>query len=403
MYAKSLKCISCQSEYELSPIYECKACGGILNVTFKYEDSIVKELKTNKRVNNRSDLLPIKMEYVISMGEGNTPLLKAERLAKRIGIDKLLLKCEFCNPSGSFKDRPISVGISKALEFGYKKVIVASSGNGAAAVSAFAAKAGLESLILVPEKTSPEKIKQAAVCGARIIKVEGPYSNCYRLANEICSSTGGIFNLTTTFINPYTLEGDKIIAFELLSQMGEVPDAIFVPIGAGPLLVGIFKGYEELKSMGIIDELPKMVGVQAEGCSPISRAFLTGKQEVVSDDNPITVVGGICDGLTGYSKDGTYTLNTIRKSNGFAIHCDDKSILEAQIWLAADEGAFVEPSSAAVVAAILKSRNGKTIGVDEKVVALLTGHGLKDMGSVKLNIDVPTIPNNLERLLELIG
>ena len=185
--------------------------------------------------------------------------------------------------------------------------------------------------------------------------------------------------------------------------MEEYLDSIYVPIGAGPLLVGIFKGYEELKGMGVIDKLPKMVGIQAEGCSPIARAFLEDKKEVDSDDNPHTIAGGICDGLTGYARDGTYTLDTIRKSNGFAIYCDDKSILEAQRWLAVDEGAFVEPSSAAAIAAIVKSLQEKTIGKGETVIALLTGHGLKDMSNVKLTIDLPTVPNDLSKLLELVG
>ena len=403
MYAKSLKCVSCHSEYPLSPIYECKECGGILNVTFDYDDSIAEGLKKNKSVPRKVDLLPVKPECAVNIGEGNTPLVEAKKTAQRIGISKLLLKCEYCNPTGSFKDRPVGVGISKAVEFGYKKVVVASSGNGAAAVAAFAAKAGLEALIFVPEATPPEKIKQAAFYGARVIRVEGTYSNCFRLAKEV-SNRSGVFNLTTTFINPYTVEGDKIVAYELFEQMdGEVPDAIYVPIGAGPLLVGIFKGYEELKSLGVIDKLPKMVGVQAEGCSPIAKAYLAGKLEVESQDSPRTIAGGICDGLTGYSKDGTYTLDAIRRSNGFAVYCDDDSISEAQRWLATDEGAFVEPSSAAAVAAILKSINEKTIDKDENVVALLTGHGLKDMGNVKLSIEVPTVPNDLSKLVELIG
>ena len=403
MYAKSLKCIACQTEYPLAPIYECEVCGGILNVIFDYGELVSEELKKSKRVGNKTDLLPVNPEYLVSIGEGNTPLIKTDKLARRIGIENLLLKGEYCNPTGSFKDRPVSVGISKALEFKYRNVVVASSGNGAASVAAFAAKAGLKALIFIPEATATEKIRQAAFYGAKVIKVEGPYSNSFRLAKEVSQSTGEFLNLTTTFINPYTVEGDKLVAYELFAQMdGLVPDSIFVPIGAGPLLVGIFKGYEELKSMGVIDRLPKMVGVQAEGCSPIARAFIEGRQEVESDDNPSTVAGGICDGLTGYSKDGTYTLSTIRRSNGFALHCNDKSILEAQRWLSEDEGVFVEPSSATAITGIMKSVQENMTGRGETVVALLTGHGLKDMVNVKLNIDVPTVPNDVSRLLELV-
>ncbi len=400
MYAKSLKCVLCQTEYPLIPMYECEVCGGILSVTFDYPDSFRKHIAKSLSLDYTAQLLPINPKHFISIGQGNTPLQIANRLASRLGIKQLLLKCEFTNPTGSFKDRPVSVGMAKALEFGYKKVIVASSGNGAAAVSALAAKAGLEALIFVPESTPPEKVKQAAFYGARVIKVEGPYSNSFKLAKEICQNEHEFFNLTTTFINPYTVDGDKIVAYELFHQMqGVVPDTIFVPIGAGPLLVGIFKGYQELRDMGVISKLPKMIGVQAEGCSPIARAYKNNETEVQSDDHPKTIAGGICDGLTGYSKDGTYTLSIIRKSKGLALFCNDSAILEAQKWLAVDEGIFVEPSSAAAITAVEKTLQEHTIDTDEVVVTILTGHGLKDMASVKLSMDIQSVANDVNQVI----
>jgi len=402
MYARGLKCISCKKEFPLTQLYECDSCGGILDVIYDYE-----ELKNNcKRCfdlkNKCSDLLPVRPDKYISLGEGNTVLIEADRLARRLDLKRLLLKCEFSNPTGSFKDRPVSIGISKAVEFGYKKVVVASSGNGAAAVAAYAARAGLEAVILVPDSTPSEKVRQSSFYGATVIRVEGPYSNCFNLAKEV-GQKFNIFNLTTTFINPYTLEGDKMVAFELLDQMeGSVPGVIYVPIGAGPLLVGIYKGYNELYILGKVNKLPKMAGIQAEGCSPIARAFLSNQSEVKSEDNPHTVAGGICDGLTGYSKDGTYTLNTIRQSKGFSIYCSDESIIEAQKWLAKDEGVFVEPSSAAAVAGIVRSIEENRISKDSVVVALLTGHGLKDVGKVQLERDIPVIPNDVGKLIELL-
>lgn len=402
MYAKFLKCTSCDKEYPLEPLYECSVCEGILKVVYNYDDSIVNELIESKSVKHYSDLLPINHGSAISIGEGNTPLIRAKRLGFRLGIKELFLKCEYCNPTGSFKDRPVSIGISKAVEFGFSKVVVASSGNGASAVAALAAKAGLKALIFVPESTPTEKVKQAAFYGAKVFKVNGPYSNSYQLAKQVSFQTREVFNLTTTFINPYTVEGDKLIAYELYKQMGGiVPNAIFVPIGAGPLLVGIYKGYEELKMMGIISDLPRMVGVQAEGCSPIAKAFLAGEQHVKSDDHPKTIAGAICDGLVGYSKDGDFTLEIIRKSNGFAMMCDDQSILQAQRWLAIDEGSFVEPASATSIVAIEKSIGENKINENQIVVCLLTGHGLKDVGNLDLNIEIPTLKENETQILNL--
>ena len=154
--------------------------------------------------------------------------------------------------------------------------------------------------------------------------------------------------------------------------------------------------------MGVIDKLPEMVGVQSEGCSPITRAFLADNKEVESDGNPITVAGEICDGLTGYSKDGTYILGMIRNSNGFNVHSDDKRVLDTQKWLAVDERAFAKPSSAAAISSLLRSLHEKAIGNGETVVAFLTGHGLNDMNNVKLTIDILTVPNDLSKLLKLM-
>lgn len=403
MYARSLRCVICQTQYPLEPIYECKNCGGILAVTYDYPSSIASELRNNGKVELKLNLLPIYPEYAISIGEGNTPLIKAGKLAQRINAANLFLKCEFCNPTGAFKDRPVSVGVSKANEFGYKKVVVASSGNGAAAVAALAAKAGFDALIFVPESTPPEKVRQTAFYGAKVIKIEGPYSNSFTLAKDVSQTSREVYNITTTFINPYTVDGDKIIAYELFEQLnGKVPDCIFVPIGAGPLLVGIFKGYEEMKNLDIIDKVPKMVGVQAEGCSPIARAFIEGRNEVTADEHPQTIAGAICDGLSGYAQDGTFTLNIIKRSGGYALYCDDEKILEAQNWLAADEGAFVEPASASVIAAINYSLSAKLIGPEDTVVAILTGHGLKDMGNVTLRSEIETVPFDIEKIKKII-
>lgn len=403
MFADHLKCVSCNTTFPLDNQYECLECGNIIEVQYDYDKIAGSNLAAEESTRNYYwDLLPVNKKKAVSIGEGQTALVKSQKLAKRIGLKKLFFKCEFSNPTGSFKDRPVSVGMSKAVEFGYDKAIVASSGNGAGSVAAYAARAGIEAIVLVPEETPLEKVTQACAYGAKVIKVQGPYSNCFNLA-KAASEQFNIFNLTTTFINPYTVEGDKLVSFELIEQMGgTIPDIVYVPIGAGPLLVGIHKGYREYKRLFNSTHVPKMAGIQAEGCSPIAQAFLAGKSSVTAVENPHTIAGGICDGLYGYSKDGTHTLNIIKQSNGFALFVSDHQIKEAQEWLAEDEGLFVEPSAAAGVAALVKSLKEKRIHNKETIVVILTGHGLKDMSQLTTGVEIPTISNEVNQLIKMI-
>ncbi|WP_047151851.1 threonine synthase [Aneurinibacillus tyrosinisolvens] len=392
MQAVGLRCIICHTMYPLDPLYECDKCHGILEVYYDFS-----------KAKDPFALLPITSKKRISLDEGATGLLLAKNLSKRLGLKTLLLKCEFTNPTGSFKDRPVSIGISKALEFGFQKVIAASSGNGAASVAAYSACAGLEAIILVPDTTPVEKVKQTLAYGASVVRVTGPYSNCFSLAKEIGEKLN-IFNLTTTFLNPYTVEGDKVVAHELFKQLnGSIPDVIYVPIGAGPLLVGIYKGFQECQQFHPFEKLPRMAGIQAEGNNPIASAFLHGKSVVCSEPNPRTIAGGIADGLVGYEKDGTYTLQIVKQSNGFVIDVADSNILEAQMWLLRDEGLFVEPSAAAGIAGLARSLKDNRIHKDDNVVVILTGHGLKDMGSVNIVGDVPLIQNNLDEFIKIFN
>lgn len=373
-----LHCTSCSRDIMdvNGAIYLCPYCGGILETVFTYKQQFIELIQNGNFA--IADVLPFDSSAYIDIGQGNTPLLQAGYLSDKYGV-QLYLKCEYQNPTGSFKDRPVSCGISKAVSMGYRRAVVASSGNGAAAVAAFAAKVGMQACIYVPESTPEEKVKQAKMYGGKVFRVQGPYSNSYRAALE--DGEEGTCNLTTTFLNPFTIDGDKVVAYELYLAMG-VPDAIYVPIGAGPLLVGILKGFEELRTLGIIDILPRMVGVQALGCSPVVTAFERGER-VCSDSAPSTIAGGICDGLVGYEQDGNYTLSAVCRSHGICVAVSDEEICYAQSRLARSEGIFVEPSSAAAIAAI--SRTARQLaGEGGRVVALLTGHGLKDMKNAQI-------------------
>lgn len=394
--AKGLQCTKCGKVFPHSPIYECDACGGILEVFYDYTGL------SPQRLSETRALLPNLGDTSLSLGEGNTSLIRAKRLAERLGLENVLLKCEFNNPTGSFKDRPASVGVAKAIDFGYQRVIAASSGNGAAATAAYSARAGLTAVILVPKSTPNEKVLQTQAYGATVIRIDGQYSDCFGLAKQV-SDAANMYNVTTTFHNPYTVEGDKVVGYELYEQTAQLAiDSIFVPIGAGPLLVGTYKGFEDYQRIYKEISLPQMVGIQASGNNPIVRAYQSESAQVIAQPIANTIAGGIADGLVGYTKDGDHTLRYIHQSNGFALDVSDSEILEAQHWLAVDEGLFVEPSAAASVAGIARGAREKDFALDACVVAILTGHGLKDMVNIGQRQEIVTVPNNLQRLMELL-
>ncbi|MEI3605193.1 threonine synthase [Pseudogracilibacillus sp. SE30717A] len=395
-----LKCIECSEHFEVKPLYKCPNCNGILDVVYDVKNEKLRDLTSSNDLKQTFIFHDHKTDNLL--GEGNTPIVSLSKTARRVHTGNLYAKCEFLNPSGSFKDRPVAAGIKKALEFGYEKIIVASSGNGAASVSAFAARFGLDCIILVPESTPDEKVKQAHFYGGKVIKVKGPYSNSFNLALRL-SEVSPYYNLTTTFINPYTIEGDKGVAYEAHFQLNQWPDYVVVPIGAGPLLVGTFKGFKELKELFDLDcPLPRMIGVQATGCSPIAEAFKLGLEYVSEEENPQTIAGGIGDGLLGYSEDGTYTLDIIRESGGLCIDVSDGELLAAQSELAKEEGMFVEPSAATSLAGWRKAFKGKDM-TETSSLLLMTGHGLKDMKSIdQTNEIIPCILPNVDDLIRLI-
>jgi threonine synthase len=392
-----LRCITCHSIRELGLMYECPRCGGILDAVYPdTPDEVAEKFLRAKRDNNSSiwrfrELLPVgPRAKIISLGEGNSPLIRADNLAKVMGLKSIYLKNETVLPTCSFKDRSVSVALTKSLEFGVDTVVSASTGNTGAAVAAYAARAGLTCVIIAPAQTPAAKLRQAMVYGARVIRVNGDFSTCYKLSREIAENNGW-FNLTSTFLVPYMVEGNKTVAYEVFLQLEDVPDWIVVPVGAGPLLVGIYKGFKELFRSGMSEALPRMVGVQAEGCAPIVRAFESGAAAVQPWGAADTVASAIADPLTGYPGDGSYTLANIRDSQGVAIAVDDKAILEKMAQLARFEGVFVEPASAAALAAVERLWNTSLIKPDDKVVCILTGHGLKDTHALARVMEGPPV------------
>jgi threonine synthase len=337
--------------------------------------------ESGQRLSATFALMPVRREDALGIGTTPTPLLPSVSIGRKLGLRSLWFKCESANPSGSFKDRPVAIAVAKAKAFGFKQVVVASSGNGAAASAACAARHGLRSILIVPATTPVEKVAQSLFYGARVYKVDGPYSNCYKLALELAAQHPA-YNVTTTFINPYALEGDKQVGYELFETLGHLPDSVYVPVGAGPLLVGTLKGLEEYREMRGLQQSTRMVAVQAQGNCPIVKAYEQGLERVECEFSPQTVAGGIADGLVGYEQDGAYTLKACLKTGGAARAVSDEDILWAQRLLATEEGLFVEPSAAAALAAIAQDARCGRLKETDTIVALLTGHGLKDMKSI---------------------
>ncbi len=349
-------------------------------------------------------LLPVgDSKFMVSLSEGGTPLIKCENISAKLEFSNIYFKDESRNPSGAFKDRPIAVGVSKAKEFKREVVTTASSGNAAAALATYSARAGIKSYIFVPEHTPTEKVTQALVNGGNIIKVRGSYSNAYSTAQQAARRFEWM-NLTTTFLNPYAIEGDKTVAYELYTQLhGSVPDWILVPTGAGPLLFGIYKGFLELVELGLTEKSPKMVAVQAEGCAPIVEAFESGSRSVRGWGIPHTVASAIADPLNGYEQDGELVLQIVRESGGIAVSVSDEKIVESVFELAGNEGIYAEPAAAASYAGLKKLIQHGSIAGSDTAVCIITGHGLKDPTSVVKTLNVPIIEPNVEALEKIIA
>lgn len=327
----------------------------------------------------------------LSIGEGNTPLISATAgLSHWAGLDRLLLKLEHLNPSGSFKDRASALGISHALGHGADTVICASSGNAAGSTAAYASRAGLRTVVIVPESAPAGKLQMARAHGATALRVPGDYSRSFAVGRELAHRNGWI-NMTTTFVNPVAVAALKTAGYELAEQLPAVPDWILVPVGAGPLLFGVLAGYREMAAAGRIDRLPKMVAVQVTGCAPIATAFANGAEQVRAWDRIDSGVSAISDPLRGYPADGTFTLRLIRESGGCAIAVSDADAAEAQRLLSRD-GLLVEPGAAVGVAAARQLVRDGVVDRSDRVVCLLTGHGAKTLAETAID-DVPLVDN----------
>ncbi|MBO3770068.1 MAG: threonine synthase [Thermoproteota archaeon] len=369
---EALVCIDCGRVHKPGPgVLVCEKCNGLLEVS--YPKSVFGNVSFNGTgVWRYSSLLP-KVDRIITLNEGNTPLVKAENLGRKIGLRNLYVKFEGANPTGSFKDRGMTVGVSIALKFGQKSVACASTGNTSASMAAYAARAGLKSFVFLPDGyVAAGKLLQAIAHGATIVKVRGNFDDALRILLSH-SAELGVYVLNS--VNPYRIEGQKTTAFEIWEGLGKTPEFVVYPVGNAANISSGWKGFIELKEAGLANSLPKMVGVQAEGAAPIVKAFLEGRGEIEPVEKPETVATAI---RIGRPLSWKKALRAIRDSKGTAVTVSDEEILRAQVELARTEGIFAEPAGAASIAGVLKlSREGYFKG-DDTVVAVVTGHGLKD-------------------------
>jgi len=375
-------CIACGTKYGQDEIvYSCKRCGDLLEVKYDYDLLEVKLKKSNWQRLPLSlwryrDFMPIHdPSKIVSLNEGGTGLHSCQRLANRLGLGHLYVKNEGENPTGSFKDRGMTVGITKAVELNMKTVVCASTGNTSASLAAYASKAGLRCIVLIPSgKIAYGKLAQAMVYGAKVLQIRGNFDQALKIVLELSERNREVYLLNS--INPYRPEGQKSLAYEICDQLNrEPPDRVVVPVGNAGNISAIWKGFTEFHKLGLINKLPKMTGIQAEGAAPIAQAIKNGRDEIVPVDRPETIATAI---RIGAPLSWKKAIRAIRESRGTAETVSDEEILEGQKMLARSEGLFVEPASASSVAGLKKLLEAGKIDKDEVVVCVATGHGLKD-------------------------
>ncbi len=377
-----LECIECGDSYPSDEARYTCSCGGLLEVIYESIPSR-SDFSGPLGVWRYSSVLPIDTAGSVTLDEGGTPLYDADKLSREIGVD-VHVKHEGMNPTGSFKDRGMTVGVSKAIELGIDRVACASTGNTSAALAAYGAAADIPAVVLLPQdKVALGKVAQALMHGATLVELDGNFDECLSIVRELAED--GFFYVLNS-VNPYRLEGQKTIAFEVLEQLNwEVPDVTVLPVGNAGNISAIYKGYRELRRAGIIDEIPRMVGVQAEGASPLASAVKKGGPLEPFDD-PETKATAI---RIGDPVNAPKARIAIEETDGEALYVSDDDLLETQLQLARLEGIGVEPASATSVAGVKRLKEEGWLDGDEKVVCVATGHLLKDPDAALAATDDP--------------
>jgi threonine synthase len=403
MYATGLKCVKCGTKYATTEkVAVCPKCEGLFEIEYDY-DAMRKgfqksELKGSTALGlwRYAKALPIREESRVTLGEGYTPLVETKGLADGI---RLLAKLDYIAPTSSFKDRGSTVAISKANELQVNAVAIDSTGNAAASLSAYAARAGIPCYVFVPSTTEPEKIVQMCANGATVVKVKGTRQDTHDVIEAAYRKYGWYY--CGFMVSPYAIEGTKTIAYEICEQMNwNPPDWILFPVGTGSGIVGCAKGLHELHELGWIDKIPKLVCIQAEGCPPIYNAYKKGNDEIIGIESPRTIAEGIA---VGAPPKGGLVLEALRKTKGLAETVTDEETVEWAKTLASKQGLYVEISAAPSIAGAIKLIRKGIIKKDDTVVCELTGTGLKSSREYSELVKKPLeIEPNLESLVRVL-
>lgn len=387
-----IKCVNCNAKYnDDEVIYTCNECGSVLEVFVDIDKSEVPKETFDCRKDvlwKYKEFMPVDESKIISLDEGGTPFCKCNTIGEELGIE-LYVKVEGSNPTGSFKDRGMSVGITKAMELGVDTVGCASTGNTSASLAAYAARAGLRCVVLLPSgKVALGKLAQAMFHGADVFSVNGNFDEALETVTALALEK---YLYLLNSINPYRLEGQKSIGYEVVHELGwESPDRIVLPVGNAGNISAIWKGITEFHNAGYIEDLPMMTGIQAEGASPITNAFRKKSMDMVPVENPETIATAI---RIGAPVSSIKALRAIYDSNGYSETVTDDEILAAQLELARHEGIGVEPASAASIAGLKKLVEEGVVEKGEKVVCIVTGHLLKDPNTA---INASTEPTEID-------
>jgi threonine synthase len=401
-----LKCKECGAEYEAKAMHVCEECFGPLEVNYDYakiQQTVSRETiqaGPNSIWRYRA-FLPVETNDPIDMGTGMTPLIEAKRLARRLGLKKLYIKNDAVNmPTLSFKDRVVSVALTRAKELGFTTVSCASTGNLANSTAAIANHAGLDCCVFIPSDLEAGKVLGTLIYGPTLMAVHGNYDQVNRLCSEVANTHGwGFVNIN---LRPYYSEGSKTLGYEVAEQLGwQLPDHIVAPLASGSLFTKIYKGFNEFVKVGLVDEKPvRFSGAQAEGCSPIAQAF-RDDQEFIKPVKPNTIAKSIA---IGNPADGIYAVEIAKKTGGNIESVTDAEIIDGITLLAETEGIFTETAGGTTIATLKKLVEAGKISPDEVTVVYITGNGLKTQEAIQGHVGEPlTIEPKLdafERALE---